>query len=105
MSKRKFPDKKLGRPVKGVTWKNEPERVIVAKFKGWCSECFGDVEVGEWVLWSSDSKELRHQKCPVPEEEPKPKWKIIPTAHPAHTPAPEGSDLWADVGAARREWK
>lgn len=81
MTKRKYKEKKLGRPVKGVTWKNEPERVIVAKFKGWCSNCFEDIEVGEWVFWSSETKELRHQDCPVKEEKPKRGWRIVPT-HP-----------------------
>lgn len=64
MRQRKYQDKKLGRPVKGVDWKNNPERVIIAKFDGWCSDCFEDIKAGEWVFWSSETKELRHQKCP-----------------------------------------
>ena len=47
MSKRQFTRQEAGQSGKGVTWKNEPERVIVTKFKGWCSICFGDIEVGE----------------------------------------------------------
>ena len=82
--KNRFPDKKLGRPRKGVDWKNDPERVIVAKFKGWCSNCFEDIEVGEWVFWSSESKELRHQKCdPKPEVKavrPERGWRIVPSS-------------------------
>ena len=82
---RKFPDKKLGRHRKGVDWKNDPKRVIIAKFDGWCSECFGDIKAGEWVFWSSESKELQHQKCPTPEAEavrPKRGWRIIPRESP-----------------------
>ena len=83
MSRRKYPDKKLGRPVKGVDWKYTPERVIIAKFDGWCSNCFGDIKTGEWVFWSSESKELRHQECdPEPVAEavrPKRGWRIIST--------------------------
>jgi hypothetical protein len=79
MSSRKFPDKKLGRPRKGVDWKNDPERVIVTKFKGWCSTCFEDIAPGEWVYWSSDSKEMRHQDCAKTQGvKAKMGWKIIP---------------------------
>lgn len=105
MTKRKFSDKKLGRPVKGVTWKNDPERVIVAKFAGYCSECFGDIEVGEWVFWSSDSKELRHQKCdPEPEREavrPERGWRITPSDRPSHTRTPVDSDPPAHADGVR----
>lgn len=103
MSKRKFPDKKLGRHRKGVDWKNDPERVIISKFGGYCSSCFEDISAGEWVFWSSETKEIRHQKCPTPDPGPKPKKviKIIPTDHPVHTRTPPDSDLPAHVDEVR----
>ena len=64
MTQRKFSEKKLGRHRKGVDWKDNPERVIVAKYDGYCSSCFEDIYAGDWVYWSSATRELRHQECP-----------------------------------------
>lgn len=62
MSKSRYPDKKLGRHRKGVDWKDDPERVIVARYRGHCGECLEDIEIGEWVLWTPGGR-LRHQDC------------------------------------------
>lgn len=66
MSKIKYQDKKLGRPRKGVYYK-EPtdEIVIISKWKGTCSKCHKTIPAKSWVIFSKSKRTIKHNvSCP-----------------------------------------
>jgi hypothetical protein len=57
----KYPDKKLGRPRKGVEpLAKDGGPVIVAKYPGECTRCSKGVRKGDWVRFDKVTKELTH---------------------------------------------
>lgn len=69
----KYPDNKLGRPRKGVNYKNtnivyrdvtgEPMYLMKSKFPGKCWVCSDRIEEGKQIYCSLDSKKAKRWTC------------------------------------------
>jgi len=45
----------------------QDERIIQAKYQGFCCSCFEVIFPGDWIAWDRATHLIRHWRCPRPQ--------------------------------------